>query len=200
MHNTERTKEEWLQLWGVTNYKETPNGIDVEGDVVVRGIKGSLPIKFNSVNGNFQARFCFLANWNNFPKVVSGNMDVSHNSFKNFEGYSTQVGGNFIIHSNRNLNIFTGIQKIINGDLDVSNCNFSILTGCPEKICGNLFASKNLFASLNTSHTIEVIGDADFSSNKIITEDVKIKVTGSLDLSDNPINPDDDLKENATWS
>ena len=196
----ERTKEEWLKLWGVTEYRDTPDGVDVDGDVTIRGVKGNLPVRFNVVKGNFQARFCFLQSWTNFPSIITGDMDASHNSFKNFEGHRTKVGGNFIVHSNRELSAFTGIQREINGDLDISNCKFSLLASFPEKIGGSLFASKNTFSSLNTSQTIEIVGDADFSSNKIITEDVRIKVGKKLDLSDNPINPDDDLKEKANWS
>ena len=72
--------ESILKKYKIANYKITPKGVDVDGDVdlSVYQLK-SIPIKFG---------------------VVTGNFDCSANNLTSLEGAPREVGGNFYCHSN----------------------------------------------------------------------------------------------------
>lgn len=198
------TKEEiiaWLEKLNIVKYTISEDlKVSVYQDIKIRGVRGFLPVVFDVIEGNFDASFCFLVTFRNFPNKISKNLNVSHNKLKSFENCPSLIGGNIICHSNKDMNSFKGIQSEINGDLDISNCSFSNFLDFPNLIKGNLHASINKFSTLDTPEEIVIEGSADFSTNKITSENCKLLIKGNLSLSDNPVEPaDDDIKENAMW-
>lgn len=111
--------------YGIENYTiNKDNSINVQGDLYLRGYSfKKLPIKFNSISGNFDCSNNQLTSFENFPKEVGrslyvnnnkiesltglpmvsifrrGIIDISHNNIKSFEGITSICGSIHIEHN-----------------------------------------------------------------------------------------------------
>jgi hypothetical protein len=193
---------EFLKAIKAENYEIDDNlSVNFKGDFKLVGIREKIPFKIGKVNGNFIARRLFLKNCNNFPDYVKENVDISGNDFVTLSDFKTLFGGSLLVNNCSKLSLLNIAQDKINADLDISHCNFTSIDSLPSIINGNLLASGNKIVTLMLNNkTIKVLGNCDFSSNKIQNEEMSIECINTIDISDNPINPDDNLKELATWS
>lgn len=189
----------FLSLFGIEKYTKTDDGkYDIHENVKIIGIWEKLPIPFGTVDGNFDCSRVGLKSMLNMPSVVVGDFAAVSNKFPTIEGMPV-TGGKISFNGNKLLKDFRGLPATAESDLDVSNCGVHAHYGLPRLIKGNLSATDNEFRTIPEG--MEVLGDADFTQNKIISETHKSVIHGNLWLDENPCTAENDnIKENAIWS
>jgi len=153
----------------IENYTINSDGsIDVDGDVNLHEQKlKELPIKFNTVSGNFICNDnqltslvgcpttvggfdCVknqLTSLVGCPTTVSGYFDCGHNYLTSLVGGPVEVGGHFNCDDNRLTSLVDGPTTIGKG----YSCFFNMLTtlhGSPTTVKGNFYCSHNQLTSL----------------------------------------------------
>lgn len=178
--------------------KNADGRYDCPGNVKIVGVWDRLPITFGKIDGTFDCSRVGLKSMVNMPTLVIGDFLASANKFITCDGMPT-VCGKINLSGNKLLKDFRGLPAETTDDIDVSNCGVHSHYGLPKLIKGNLSATNNEFRTIPEG--IEVHGDADFTSNKIITDQTGSKITGKIWLDDNPCTAENDnIKENAIWS
>ena len=195
------TVKTFAEIWGVGIITALPEegSVKIISSVKITSIFGKLPFKIAEVDGDFIANGIGLTSFENFPKKVTGKVEIMRNRIGGSLIYEGTFGGSFLCGGNKSLySLEFKNQKVINGDLEIGNCSFGILPVGLERIEGNLDATNNQLSTGKAS--FYVAGNADLGNNKIVSEDDMLKVGGTVYLSENPVQPDDNLKETATWS
>lgn len=121
--------------------------VDVNKDVfmMVKRFK-ECPVEFNVINGNFTWHYSDLETTKNLPKIVHGNMTISHNKITTLKNSPIeQVDGNFICSGNKMENLI-GSPKC--GSLYANFCDLKSLVGSPEEIKTDFNVANNQLTTL----------------------------------------------------
>ena len=129
------------------------------------GSKGKLNISYMSlkklpdvlnnmeIDGDFVCEGNFIETLENFPKSVSGAINLSYNFLKSLEGMNTEMlnagdypGESFDCKGNH-LTDLKGGPKFVKGNYYCSENDLISLEGSPEKIEGNFYCSHNKLKS-----------------------------------------------------
>jgi len=107
-------------------------------------------LKNIEVKGDFLCSGNYLETLENFPKKVTGTIDISFNRIKSLQGLGVEVVNNgfgFLCNGN-NLNDLKGGPKIIFGDYVCNENDLTSLEGSPTVINGNFYCSYNKLKTL----------------------------------------------------
>lgn len=172
--------------------------INVVGNVKLRGL-AQIPIKFGTVDGDFNCSFCGLTTLSNLPHTITGSLLAAHNKFIDLTGCSKNIGENIIMNSNKFLMNLVGCPANVNGILDFYNCNIANLHGIAKNVEKDLMLGKNKLGNLSYFPD-KVGGSADLTDNFILTIDNIIdKVVDDINSDNNPCNAADGIEENRLW-
>ena len=172
--------------------------INVVGNVKLRGL-AQIPVKFGTVDGDFNCSFCGLTLLNNLPHTITGSLLAAHNKFTDLTGCSKNVGKDIIMNSNKSLRSLMGCPINVNGTLDLYNCDINNLQGIAENVEKDLMIGNNKLGNLSYFPN-KVGGSADLTDNFILTIDNIInKVVGEINSDNNPCNAADGIEENRLW-
>ena len=131
--------------YNIQNYSINSDGsIDVDGDVDIQQMKlTKLPLKFNSVSGNFYCQINKLISLTGSPVSVGGNFNCSINNLTSLIESPLKIGGNYDCVNNKLLN----------------------LVGCTEAIAGEFYVGDELSSTYSSDSDIVIEGDAHLYSN-----------------------------------
>lgn len=179
-------------------YIITDNEVNVNGDVKLRGLS-SIPIKFGTINGDFNCQFCGLVTFRNAPHTVTGSVIASSNKFTNLDNCPKNIGKNLILNGNKNLMNLHGCPDTINENLDLYGCNLSNIHGIAKNVGKDLMLGSNKLGNLG-HFPDNVGGNLDITNNYILNIDSIInKVNGDINSDGNPCNAADNIEETRMW-
>lgn len=193
---------EYMEELGIKkySYNKKTGLVDVDGDVSLKKSYSTkkarkILVKFGKVSGNFDCSFCLLSTLEGAPKSVE-DFNCSHNNLKDLLCSPEVVTGNFACNSNKGLSL-KGAPSKVGGNFEASNCGLTNLEGVPEHIGGDADFSSN---ELRGGKELKVVmGNICLAHNKVVVFDTRDKeIGGSIDLSCNPAQPDDDM-DTARW-
>jgi hypothetical protein len=203
------TKEDeirsWIEgIWKINkeDYEVTSDGVIIGSstklvNLKLAGFRNRIPVNLSKVWGNLIANGLGLTNINDIPEV-EGDLEARGNFFEGNVVLRSKIGGNIDFSSNKKMTNLTLSQEIINGNLSVNNCDLC------ENPKGIKVINKDYDVTNNKLKTgyadFKVLGNADLSDNKIISEEGMLEVIGKLYYGNNPCQPDDNLREIANWS
>ena len=154
-----------LKKYKIANYAINPDlTVDVNGDVNLNHEHlDFLPIKFNTIHGNFKCHVNklktllgspvivfgdFRCEYNNLtslqygPKEVGGDYNCSNNQLTTLKHAPREINKNFICSYNK-LTDPRGSPREVGGDYDCSNNQLVTLRGAPKVINGCLWCKQN---------------------------------------------------------
>ena len=157
------------EKFNILKYKINSNGsIDVDGSVTLNniGVK-QLPLKFNTVSGDFICTSESLTTLEGCPQTVGGVFNCSRNfELSSLVGGPTSVGSMYFCFSSSLLNL-VGSPSVIKGDFLCSDNQLTSLVGCPTTVGGYYMCHTNkLTSTYSGDNDIEFIGEGfRFSDN-----------------------------------
>ncbi len=194
--------EAWLKKMQISSYTLVPDEdygfvVDVVGDVNLKHNNlNYIPVKFNSVEGNFDCSYNKLKSLLGSPKTITKSFDCSLNSLKSLVGAPQAVPRIFNCHKNK-------LTSLVGGPVDVGGaylCSSNLLTnlvGAPKQIYGNFEVNYNRLTSLRGS-PVDVLGGFDAGYNRLTNLIGAPKFVRTLfNVSSNKINSLEGIEETA---
>ena len=138
----------WLKKYEITPYtlladKQYGFVVNVEGRVDLSQNKlKEIPVKFNTVSGNFNCFDNQLTSLEFCPETVGGDFYCSNNQLISLEFCPKTVGGNFSCDNNR-LTSLEFCPKIVGGGFYCYDNQLTSLEFCPETVSGNFSCRNN---------------------------------------------------------
>ncbi len=122
--------------------------IDVDGnvDISLKLLK-ALPLKFNTVTGNFYCHLNELETLEGAPSIVGGHFYCQSNRLTSLEHVPVKVGGDFNCSVNR-LTTLEYCPEQIRGSFSCSENKLTNLVHGPKNISNNFYCSWNQLTSL----------------------------------------------------
>lgn len=142
--NESREIDALCMQYELIHYKINKDGlVDVDGSVDMNKPNGvtdnksnltSIPIKFGTVSGYFNAKFMSLTTLKNSPKYVGSSFDCRDNNLTSLKYSPVEVHGSFYCFHNKLTTLKDG-PLIVNGDFDCRFNDLTTLEGCPRNVC-----------------------------------------------------------------
>ena len=112
MYVNKQEIKNWLDERKIINYSINEDlSVDVNGDILLRNyfFRGNFPVKFNVIYGDFICNFNEFPSTKFFPKEVHGDFSIFKSVYKNLNNFPTLVTGDIDIENNPNLKNIIGL-------------------------------------------------------------------------------------------
>lgn len=99
------------------------NTIDIKGDADLSGLRArKIPVKINTVEGDFVVGGGSITSLDNFPDKVTGDLQVLMLDIPSFVGLPKEVGEDCLLVGNKDVTSIEGLPTTIGGKLDLQQC------------------------------------------------------------------------------
>lgn len=140
---------QWLDKYKIIDYILIPDQqygyvIDVNNRVNLQNKKLKfIPVKFNSINGDFSCSGNRLTSLEFCPNFIDGDFFCSHNKLTSLEFSPKTVKGHYYCDNNLLTSLEFCTEKIA-GNLNCSKNQIKSLEFCPEFVSGYFYCYKNI--------------------------------------------------------
>ena len=137
--------EDICKQYNIYDYTINSDGsIDVDGSVYLYELELTrLPLKFNTIKGNFIIRDCKYTTLEGCPKYVGGTFNCSNNDLNSLK-YSPEYVGGIFNCSNNNLTSLEGCPSVVIEKIFCHNNDMETLIGIPEDFNGEFISNQRL--------------------------------------------------------